>query len=137
MNAQTLREMSLTSLIAAALFSGFLMLASGFEKGLIYTIELHILYFPIPFLVSMVILVLRWLLTKAFKIDALIKNVISGFVLGMVLLFLYDVVFGSRGLQGLLFSPFSGVFGALVGGTYWFVVLKELPDDKPMDQDSV
>ncbi len=125
MNMQTLKGMSLTSLIAAALFSGFLVLASGFEKGLIYTIELHILYFPIPFLVSMVILVLRWLLAKALKIGALVENIICGFILGMVLLLLYDVVLGSRGLQGLLFSPFSGLFGALVGSTYWFVVERE------------
>jgi hypothetical protein len=120
--------MSLTSLVAAALFSVFLVLASGFEKGLIYTIELHILYFPVPFLVSMVILLLRWLLTKALKIDVLMKNMICGFVLGMVLLLLYDVAFGSQGLQGLLFSPFSGVFGALVGGTFWFVVERESQD---------
>lgn len=44
--------MSSTSLIAAALFSVYLVLASGFEKGLIYTIELHLLYFPVLFLVS-------------------------------------------------------------------------------------
>lgn len=136
MNVETLKGMFSASLIAAALFSGFLMLASGFEKGLIYTIELHILYFPVPFLTSMVILVLRWLLTRALKIDVLTKNIVCGFVLGMVLLFLHDVVLGSRGLQGLLFSPFSGLFGALVGGTYWFVVLKELPNGKPIDQDS-
>jgi hypothetical protein len=135
-NVQILKGMFSTSLIAAALFSAFLVLVSGFEKGLIYTIELHLLYFPIPFLVSMVILVLRWLLTKSLKIDALVKNVICGFLLGMVLLFLHDIVFGSRGLQDLLFSPFSGLFGALIGGTYWFVVLKELPNGKPIDQDS-
>lgn len=128
MNMQTFKGMSLTSLVAAALFSVFLVLASGFEKGLIYTIELHILYFPVPFLVSMVILLLRWLLTKALKIDVLMKNMICGFVLGMVLLLLYDVAFGSQGLQGLLFSPFSGVFGALVGGTFWFVVERESQD---------
>ncbi len=128
MNIQTFKGMSLTSLVAAALFSVFLVLASGFEKGLIYTIELHILYFPVPFLVSMVILLLRWLLTKALKIDVLMKNMICGFVLGMVLLLLYDVAFGSQGLQGLLFSPFSGVFGALVGGTFWFVVERESQD---------
>ncbi len=128
MNIQTFKGMFLTSLVAAALFSVFLVLASGFEKGLIYTIELHILYFPVPFLVSMVILLLRWLLTKALKIDVLMKNMICGFVLGMVLLLLYDVAFGSQGLQGLLFSPFSGVFGALVGGTFWFVVERESQD---------
>ncbi|MFQ5761286.1 MAG: hypothetical protein ACE5HM_09975 [Acidiferrobacterales bacterium] len=125
---QTFKGMSSTSLVAAALFSVFLVLASGFEKGLIYTIELHILYFPVPFLVSMVILVLRWLLTKALKIDALMKNLVCGFVLGMALLLLYDLAFGWQGLQGLLFSPFSGVFGALVGGTFWFVVERESQD---------
>jgi hypothetical protein len=125
---QTFKGMSSTSLVAAALFSVFLVLASGFEKGLIYTIELHILYFPVPFLVSMVILVLRWVLTKALKIDVLMKNLVCGFVLGMALLLLYDVAFGSQGLQGLLFSPFSGVFGALVGGTFWFVVERESQD---------
>ncbi|MFQ5545327.1 MAG: hypothetical protein ACE5FE_05030 [Acidiferrobacterales bacterium] len=128
MNMQTFKGMASASLIAAALFSVFLVLASGFEKGLIYTIELHILYFPVPFLVSMVILVLRWLLTKALKIDAFIKNIICGFVLGMALLVLHDVAFGWQGLQGLLFSPFSGVFGALVGGTFWFVVERESQD---------
>lgn len=128
MNMQTFKGMSSTSLVAAALFSVFLVLASGFEKGLIYTIELHILYFPVPFLVSMVILVLRWLLTKALKIDALMKNLVCGFVLGMALLLLYDLAFGWQGLQGLLFSPFSGVFGALVGGTFWFVVERESQD---------
>jgi len=127
-NMQTFKGMLLASLIAAALFSVFLVLASGFEKGLIYTIELHILYFPVPFLVSMIILVLRWLLTKALKIDALVKNIICGFVLGMALLVLYDVAFGSRGLESFLLSPFSGLFGALVGGTYWFVVERESQD---------
>ncbi len=128
MNMQTFKGMLLASLIAAALFSVFLVLASGFEKGLIYTIELHILYFPVPFLVSMIILVLRWLLTKALKIDALVKNIICGFVLGMALLVLYDVAFGSRGLESFLLSPFSGLFGTLVGGTYWFVVERESQD---------
>ena len=128
MNMQTFKGMSLTSFIVAALFSVFLVLASGFEKGLIYTIELHILYFPVPFLVSMAILVLRWLLTRALKIDTFIKNLICGFVLGMASLVLYDVAFGSRGLQGFLFSPFSGLFGALVGGTFWFVVEREAQD---------
>jgi len=127
-NMQTFKGMLLASLIAAALFSVFLVLASGFEKGLIYTIELHILYFPVPFLVSMIILVLRWLLTKALKIDALVKNIICGFVLGMALLVLYDVAFGSRGLESFLLSPFSGLFGTLVGGTYWFVVERESQD---------
>ncbi len=135
MNMQTFKGMSSTSFIAAALFSVFLVLASGFEKGLIYTIELHILYFPVPFLVSMIILVLRWLLTKALKIDALVKNIICGFVLGMALLVLYDVAFGSRGLESFLLSPFSGLFGALVGGTYWFVVIRKLPNE-PIDQGS-
>ncbi len=128
MNMQTFKGMLLASFIAAALFSVFLVLASGFEKGLIYTIELHILYFPVPFLVSMIILVLRWLLTKALKIDALVKNIICGFVLGMALLVLYDVAFGSRGLESFLLSPFSGLFGTLVGGTYWFVVERESQD---------
>ena len=128
MNMQTFKGMLLASLIAAALFSVFLVLASGFEKGLIYTIELHILYFPVPFLVSMIILALRWLLTKALKIDALVKNIICGFVLGMALLVLYDVAFGSRGLESFLLSPFSGLFGTLVGGTYWFVVERESQD---------
>lgn len=135
MNMQTFKGMSSTSFIAAALFSVFLVLASGFEKGLIYTIELHILYFPVPFLVSMIILVLRWLLTKALKIDALVKNIICGFVLGMALLVLYDVAFGSPGLESFLLSPFSGLFGALVGGTYWFVVIRKLPNE-PIDQGS-
>ncbi len=135
MNMQTFKGMSSTSFIAAALFSVFLVLASGFEKGLIYTIELHILYFPVPFLVSMTILVLRWLLTKALKIDALVKNIICGFVLGMALLVLYDVAFGSRALESFLLSPFSGLFGALVGGTYWFVVIRKLPNE-PIDQGS-
>jgi hypothetical protein len=58
----------------------------------------------------------------------LLKNMICGFVLGMALLLLYNVAFGSQGLQGLLFSPFSGVFGALVGGTFWFVVERESQD---------
>ena len=128
MNMQTFKGMSLTSFIAAALFSVFLVLTSGLEKGLIYTIELHILYFPVPFLVSMVILALRWLLTRALKIDAFIKNLICGFVLGMASLVLYDVAFGSWGLQGFLFSPFSGLFGALVGGTFGFVVEREAQD---------
>ncbi len=128
MNMQTFKGMLLASFIAAALFSVFLVLASGFEKGLIYTIELHILYFPAPFLVSMIILVLRWLLTKALKIDALVKNIICGFVLGMALLVLYGVAFGSRGLESCLLSPFSGLFGTLVGGTYWFVVERESQD---------
>jgi len=134
-NMQTFKGMSSTSFIAAALFSVFLVLASGFEKGLIYTIELHILYFPVPFLVSMIILVLRWLLTKALKIDALVKNIICGFVLGMALLVLYDVAFGSQGLESFLLSPFSGLFGTLVGGTYWFVVIRKLPNE-PIDQGS-
>lgn len=125
MNAQTFKGMSSTSLIAAAIFSVFLMLASGFERGLIYTIELHLLYFPIPFLTAMVILVLRWLLTSVVKIDTLITNIICGFVLGMVVLALYYVTVGSNGLQSFLFTPFSGVFGAVVGGTYWFVVERE------------
>jgi len=127
-NMQILKGMSLTSFIVAGLFSVFLVLASGFEKGLIYTIEWHILYFPVPFFLSMVILVLRWLLTRALTIDVFIKNLICGFVLGMASLVLYDVAFGSRGLQGFLFSPFSGLFGALVGGTFWFVVEREAQD---------
>ncbi|TDJ65522.1 MAG: hypothetical protein E2O37_04560 [Proteobacteria bacterium] len=130
MNMQIFKGMSLTSFIVAGLFSVFLVLASGFEKGLIYTIEWHILYFPVPFFLSMVILVLRWLLTRALTIDVFIKNLICGFVLGMASLVLYDVAFGSRGLQGFLFSPFSGLFGALVGGTFWFVVEREAPDKR-------
>jgi len=129
-NMQIFKGMSLTSFIVAGLFSVFLVLASGFEKGLIYTIEWHILYFPVPFFLSMVILVLRWLLTRALTIDVFIKNLICGFVLGMASLVLYDVAFGSRGLQGFLFSPFSGLFGALVGGTFWFVVEREAPDKR-------
>lgn len=128
MNLQTFKGMSSTSLIAAALFSVYLVLASGFEKGLIYTIELHLLYFPVLFLVSMVMLVLRWLLTRALKIDGFIKNLICGFVLGMALLVFYDVAFGSLGFQSFLFSSFSGLFGALVGGTFWFVVERESQD---------
>jgi hypothetical protein len=134
-NMQILKGMSLASLITAALFSVLLVLSSGFEKGLIYTIELSFLYFPIPFLVSMVILVLRSLLTKVVNIDTLIKNIICGFILGMALLVVYDVASGSRGLQGLLFSPFSGLYGALVGGTYWFVVERELQDKESSDGD--
>ncbi|MCZ6733109.1 MAG: hypothetical protein O7B27_11285 [Gammaproteobacteria bacterium] len=128
MNMQIFKGMSLTSFIVAGLFSVFLVLASGFEKGLIYTIEWHILYFPVPFFLSMVILVLRWLLTRALTIDVFIKNLICGFVLGMASLVLYNVAFGSWGLQGFLFSPFSGLFGALVGGTFWFVVEREAQD---------
>ncbi len=130
MNAQTLKGIASTSLIAAALFSVVLVLMSGFEKGLIYMIELSILYFPIPFLLSVVILVARLLLTRVVELDTLIKNVVCGFVVGMVFLVVYGAASGSWGLQGLLLSPFSGLYGALVGGAYWFVVERELQSNE-------
>ena len=128
MNAKTLKGMALTSAITAALFSVVLVLLSGFEKGLIYTIELSILYFPIPFVLSMVILGARLLLARVVKLNTLVSNVACGFVLGMALLVVFGIASGSWSLQGLLFSPFSGLYGALVGATYWFVVDRELQE---------
>lgn len=122
---QTFTGMASASLIAAAMFSVFLVLVSGFEKGLIYTIELHLLYFPIPFLTSLVLLIMRWSLTGVVKIDTLLRNLICGFALGMIVLGVYHVTIGSTGLQSFWFTPFSGLFGGLVGGIYWFVLERE------------